>query len=37
MANVRLLELYASTNVLDREFSEWAEFAKAALLVDGWE
>jgi hypothetical protein len=37
MANFRLLELYSSMNVLDRKFSEWADFAKAALLADGWE
>jgi hypothetical protein len=38
-ANVRLPELYAKmTKVLVREtLSEWAEFSKAALLVDGWE
>jgi hypothetical protein len=38
MANFRLPELHASTKVLLREcLSEWAEFAKAALLVDGWQ
>jgi Protein of unknown function (DUF 659) len=38
MASVRLPELYAMTKVLVREaLSEWAEFAKAALLVDGGE
>jgi hypothetical protein len=38
MANIRLPELYALTKVLVREaLSEWADFAKAALLMEGWE
>jgi hypothetical protein len=38
MANVRIPGLNATTKVLVREaLSEWAEFSKAALLVDGWE